>query len=130
MPLSREGRASVKAMRRAWVDGLDGRIRRHMREVVSTSGDELVDMQKRLVPVDTGDLRDSIVNVVDTQALKATVSAGDRRVYWAGWAEFGTFKTPAQPFFWPSWRAKKPEFKRRFAAAFRKLFKNYGAPAP
>lgn len=66
---------------------------------------ELVDMMKRIVPVDDGDLRDSIgwtwgdapagAKVIsqsneDRRGLKITVYAGSEKAFYAAWVEFGT----------------------------------------
>jgi len=66
---------------------------------------ELIDMMKRLVPVDDGDLRDSIgwtwgeapagAKVIsqsnaDSRGLKITVYAGSQKAFYAAWVEFGT----------------------------------------
>jgi hypothetical protein len=36
---------------------------------------------------------------------KVTITAGSKKAFWAKWVEYGTVKTHAQPFFWPTWRA-------------------------
>jgi HK97 gp10 family phage protein len=78
------------------------RIEKAARVAMEKGAQELVDMMKRLVPVDTGQLRDSIgwtwgdapagaaliaQSSPDPRGLKITVYAKD---YAAAWVEFGT----------------------------------------
>ena len=102
---------------------------------------EIVAEMKLLVPVDSGDLRDSInwtwgdipagSFVVDEirsgknagqqyATLRIKIYAGNREAFYARFIEFGT-KTgvKAQPFFFPVWKAKKKEFRRRIRASIR-----------
>lgn len=117
------------------------------RDVAPTLGlaaDKVVDMMKRLVPVDRGDLRDSIgwtfgeapegsLRLASAKAgvLRVTIFAGNEKVFWARWAEFGTKPhvqggqfagtqhpgTAAQPFFFVSFRALRKEVKRMLRKA-------------
>lgn len=102
----------------------------------------VVEIMKRQVPVDSGDLRDSIgwawgagpkgsISVASVNGL--TIFAGNETAFYARWVEFGTAPheqggshpgtqhpgTSAQPFFFPSWRASKKSVK----AALRKAIK-------
>lgn len=53
------------------------------------------------VPVDEGDLKNSIGRNVRADGLQAEVGAGD---YKARWVEFATNDTPAQPFLFPAFQ--------------------------
>lgn len=81
------------------------RVERLARAAMEKGADELVSMMKRLVPVDSGDLRDSIgwtwgeapkgsfaiaQSEPDSRGLKITVYAGNAKAYYAAWVEFGT----------------------------------------
>lgn len=81
------------------------RIEVAARRAMEKGAEELVEMMKRLVPKDSGDLRDSIgwtwgnapagAKVIaqsdpDERGLKITVYAGNERAYYAAWVEFGT----------------------------------------
>lgn len=123
---SRESREALKKMRQAWVDRLPKAINAEMREAVQSAAEEVAEAQRRIVPVDKGDLRDSIAVEMDDQALRATITAGNRKVFWALFVEYGTRRSAAQPFFWSMWRAHRQGIKRRLAAAFRKAFKRHG----
>lgn len=81
------------------------RIEKAARGAMEKGAQELVDMMKRLVPKDSGDLRDSIgwtwgnapagAKVIaqsdpNERGLRITVYAGNERAYYAAWVEFGT----------------------------------------
>lgn len=92
-------------------------------------------MQMRSVPVDQGDLKESMryqmgaasvrvkadktLNKVGDPELTAYVIAGSKKAFYAQWVEFGTKTMKARPFFYPSWRALRPRIKRRIAVASR-----------
>lgn len=110
------------------------------RKAMEKGADELVAMMKRLVPVDQGDLRDSIAwkwgnapkgavvlaeSQSDSRGLKITVYATD---YKARWIEFGTIKMRAQPFFFPSYRALRKRIKARIKREMKKSIKFVGPP--
>lgn len=80
------------------------RIEKAARGAMEAGADELVAMMKRLVPTDTGDLRDSIgwtwgnapkgAKVItqsppDERGLRITVYAGNDKAFYASWVEFG-----------------------------------------
>lgn len=109
-----------------------------VRPAMERAADEVVAMMKRLVPVDSGDLRDSIgwtfgaapegalaVATARSGNLKLTIFAGDAKAFYARWVEFGTAPgdghagTNPQPFFFPSWRAMRKSVKRQIAKAIR-----------
>lgn len=124
---SRESREELKKMRQAWVDRLPKAINTEMREAVEKAAESVAAGQRRIVPVDKGDLRRSITVEMDERALRATVSAGGKDAYYGTFQEYGTREQPAQPFFWPVWRSRKQEIKRSLAAAFRRAFKRHGS---
>lgn len=105
---------------------LPGNVKQALREALHQGADELVAMQKSLVPVDEGALRDSIRKVVDNsgrdvkgdEGLRVYVIAGgSREGEHATWVEFGTKNTPAQPFFWPSYRFLRRRIRGRVGRA-------------
>jgi HK97 gp10 family phage protein len=96
---------------------------------------EIVDMQKRQVPVRTGKLRDSIKWTRDRKSpLAITITAGDDETKYARDVEFGTVPhivegrfagaqhpgTPRVAFFFGSYRALKKTFKTKQRRAVRK----------
>ena len=105
---------------------------------------EIVDAMKKAAPVDSGDLRDSIgwtwgevpagsfvvdeirsgKNKGDQYAtLRIKIYAGNREAFYARFQEFGTRSQPAQSFFFPTWKAKRAEFRRRIRERVRKRIK-------
>ena len=101
---------------------------------------EIVAEMKRLAPVESGKLRDSInwtwgdvpagsFTIADIRSgknsgeqyatLRIKIYAGSREAYYARWQEFGTKNHPAQPFFYVIWRKEKAKFRRRIRAAVR-----------
>ncbi|WP_183721090.1 HK97-gp10 family putative phage morphogenesis protein [Rhizobium sp. BK060] len=118
---------------------------------------ELVDMMKRLVPVDSGALRDSIgwtwgdapegAKVItqsnaDSRGLKITVYAGSKEAFYAMWVEFGTEahtaggkfegakipNQPAHPFFFPAYRSLKKRIQSRIKRQTKAAMKFQGPP--
>lgn len=116
------------------------RAKEQVRTVMAQQADEIVEMMKRLVPVDQGDLRDSIAWRWGSRAPKGAMAIGtvgakgsDMTVtiyatdFKARWIEFSTVKMPAQPFFFPSWRASKKGSVNKIRAAVRKAAKQVAA---
>lgn len=105
---------------------------------------EIVAEMKRLAPVESGKLRDSInwtwgdvpagsFTIADIRSgnnageqyatLRIKIYAGSREAYYARWQEFGTKSQPAQPFFHVTWRKEKANFRKRIRTAVRKAIK-------
>lgn len=101
--------------------------------------EEIVNMMKRLVPVDQGDLRDSIgwtwgaapsgsrvfakSRPMQAGDLRLVIYAGSDEAFYARMIEFGTVKMPASPYFFVSYRALKNRVKRRVVVASRAALK-------
>jgi HK97 gp10 family phage protein len=117
------------------------------------SGNELAAMQKRLAPVEEGDLRDSIAVTPPggttppysqpggsrtARPMETIVTAGNNKVRTAHLVEFGTAPhinggwaagtqhpgTAPQPFFWPAYRALRKRIKSRNSRAINKAIKD------
>lgn len=122
-----------------------------MKPAMAQAAQSVVDMMQRQVPVDKGDLRDSIgwtfgdkpkyaqaISRQTSGGLTITIFAGNTKVRYAHLVEFGTAPhaqggmfegtehpgTNAQPFFWPSWRAKKRDVRRILRAAIKEAVRN------
>lgn len=118
-------------------------LRAAARAALEKNANEIVAMMKRLAPVESGALRDSIGwtwgrapkgsmtvgTVADSEDadLRITVyagtrdkSLGDRDAFYAFFQEFGTKQMPANPFFWPSVRANRQRAKSRVSREVRK----------
>lgn len=108
--------------------------RQEIRKALEKSAEEIVALAKSLVPVATGELRDSIGwtwgdapsgSMVLAEAsgpddLKITVFAGNSEAFYARWVEFGTTKMQHQPFFYPAYRALRKRVRGRITRATRK----------
>lgn len=105
---------------------------------------ELVAEMKRLAPVQSGALRDSIgwtwgdvpagsFTIADVRSgknageqyatLRIRIYAGSREAFYARWQEFGTKDQPAQPFFFVAWKAHRTKFRKRIRDAVRTAIK-------
>lgn len=120
------------------VAAMPKRVENAARKAMEKGADELVAMMKRLVPVDSGDLRNSIAwkwgeapkgatvlaeSTPTERGLKITVYATDFK---ARWLEFGTVKMRAQPYFFPSWRTLRKRIKSRIVREQKKAVKFVG----
>ncbi len=56
-------------------------------------------------------------------SLKITIYAGGGDAFYAKFHEFGTVKMPANPFFFPVWRARRNRVKGRISRAISKAIK-------
>jgi len=99
----------------------------------------IVEEQKRLVPVRTGALRDSITwTFGDPPAYasvglrmggrqknetRATITAGSNAVRYAHLVELGHGGKPGTPFFYPGYRSRRKEAQKIIAAEIRRAVK-------
>lgn len=122
-----------------------------IRPAMAQAAQSVVDMMQRQVPVDSGDLRESIgwtfgdkpkyAQAVSRQSvggLTVTIFAGNTKVRYAHLVEFGTAPhaqggmfegtehpgTNAQPFFYPSWRASRKAVKAALRKAIKEAVRN------
>lgn len=112
------------------------KVRDAARRVLEQNATELVAEMKRLVPVDEGDLRDSInwtwgdapagtltigtVGGREYGTLRITVYAGGGDAFHGWFQEFGTVNMAPNPFFFPSYRKLKRRLKGRATREIRK----------
>lgn len=143
-----EGVAALRAKMRA----LPKVAKDEIRAAIAQSAEEVVAMARRLVPVETGALRNSIgwtfgkppegsmvlgeVGEGDLRAVifagsNATMVANERGHKWqlARLQEFGTTKMPANPYFFSSYRAVKRRVKGRVTRATRKAARKVAGQA-
>lgn len=134
------------ALRRKMQVASHPQVKAAERAAMEKSADEVVQMMRRLVPVDRGVLLDTIgwrwttgkesgsIEVDTSQAggsrERITIVAGTRDkklgakdAYYARFVEFGTRKKEARPFFWPSWRANRQRIRGNITRAMNKAFK-------
>ncbi|PZX46441.1 HK97 gp10 family phage protein [Cereibacter changlensis] len=112
-----------------------------LRPALMKSAEDLADKMRALVPVDDGDLRDSIAVTGPGETTPAYASGGGRRTASEAQAlvtvgnpevrhghlqEFGTVTQEAQPFMRPAWRIAKARIERRIARAIGAAIKKAG----
>ena len=115
-----------------------------IKRALEQSANEIVELAKKLVPEDTGALKDSIgwtygdvprgamtlgkvfASKLATD-LTITIYAGNSEAYYARWVEFGTQKMAARPYFYVSYRANKKRAKGRITRAINKAAKKVAA---
>ena len=113
-----------------------------IRAAMEKQAEAIVGMAKRLVPVKTGTLRDSIgwswgaapkgsmkiASVTATGSeMSLTIYAGNEAAFYSRFVEHGTINTPASPFFYVSWRALRKKTKSAIRRAVTKSAKTVAA---
>lgn len=93
----------IKRLKSVLLDTRDG-----VREEAEEAANRIQRRAKEFVPVDTGRLRDSI-RVTQTGKASFNVGPGDE-VEYAEYVEFGTSRSPAQPYMRPALEAERREF--------------------
>lgn len=116
------------------------KLRARIKDAMAEQADEIVDMMRRLVPVEPGkpDLKDTIgwrwggrapkgaralgtVHAEQSSDLTITIFAGDNQTFYATFIEFGTVKMAARPFFFVSWRANRKAARTKVRAVLRQV---------
>jgi HK97 gp10 family phage protein len=118
-------------------------VKRDVQPSLLKSGQELVDHMQHLAPVSAdgshghppGTLRDSIVMTPAGEATPAysqpggshvvpenavAITAGNEKVRYPHFPEYGTSKMQAEPYFWPSYRLFKKRITSRTKRAISK----------
>lgn len=107
---------------------------------MAQGAEEITDFMRRIVPVapkNGGTLRDSIgwawgaqppagtkvVGGAKAQGLQLVIFAGSDKAFYARFVEFGTPQHPANPFFFPAYRASRKRIKAAIGRAVRKAAK-------
>lgn len=112
-------------------------IKKHVEDALEDNAVELAAAIKRRVPVDQGDLAESVTwkkgaardqrtrkGRGDDPDLTVRVIEGyGRKGFYAGMVEFGTVDTPAQPHFFPTYRQMKRKLKSRLSRAVGKAIR-------
>lgn len=138
------------------LDRLPQVAKARIREAMELGANQIVDLAKSLVPVDTGSLRESIgwtygrapkgaLTLSKVQSvggdLTITIYAGNSDAFWARWVEFGTSShtaggkfagatipaVAASPFFFVSYRSSRKRVKSRITRAINKAAKQVAA---
>lgn len=115
----------------AKLNALPGAARKEIDAALAAWATEMVGMAQNLVPYRTGELYESIgwtrgkapadAFVVATGRatgdIQVTVFAGSEAAYYARWVEFGTERSPAQPYFFVSYRTTRRRGRLRVSRA-------------
>ena len=72
---------------------------------------------KLVVPVDTGNLKNSIQSFFENGGLTGVINAG---ADYAAYVEFGTRRARAQPYMLPAFRKVEPSFLKAWETLFRR----------
>lgn len=100
------------------LDGMDvlllqlqggARIEEAVQRIVKRRTSEMNRLAQRNAPVDTGELRRSILSTFTNNGMTGTVKAG---MHYSPYVEYGTRFMTAQPFMRPAFLVVKPEFIR------------------
>ncbi len=78
-----------------------------VKTVVAQSAFQIEAKAKAIVPVDTGNLKNSLTTVIEPSGIMARVGTN---VEYAPHVEFGTRRASAQPYLFPSAEEVKPHF--------------------
>jgi HK97 gp10 family phage protein len=113
-----QNRDRLKAKARA----LRAKVAASVTPAVIKAAEIIIATQKRYVPVDEGDLRDSIhweSAQSSENATKLLIMAGGASAPYARIIEFGRLNAPAFPFFFPGYRVERKRAKAIIAKAVR-----------
>ena len=126
----------LDALRRKLV-AMSAEVKAEVLASLEKSGNEMAATAKALAPVDSGNLKDSIVVSKAGEStplyssggrqkvgdLQVTVTAGDFFTRYVGHVEYGTDKMAARPFFGPAYRVLKKRTKSRTSRDVNKAIK-------
>lgn len=117
---------------KARIAAMPGAVRTALQAELEAEGDELVTAMQRLVHKRSGELEASIRKEPGERDLQVIVRAGGATTTkpvrkgasatydYALAEEFGNKHSSAQPFFFPTYRAKRKAFRRRRTAVAKK----------
>lgn len=117
---------------------LPASVRQETSAALDDAGDELAAAIRRRVPRDQGKLAATVRKERGAAAgpgrergadadLTVRVIEGDRENFQGPWIEHGTVNAPAQPHFFPTWRAMKRRLIGKIRRRQRKAIKEAGS---
>ena len=121
LEILREYRGLIDEHRAALTVVATQAVREAVQPALDKSAEELVTMQRQLAPVDEGDLRESLHVEPGEHELTRKVRTDDFK---ARWQEFGTANSPAQPFFFVSYRLLRKRLQSRIKRAIGKAVRD------
>jgi len=137
----------IKALEKKLTKTIPQAIQSAARDAMEKGAQEVVDMMKRLVPRETGELANSIgwtwgeapagsmvvgeVGGRSYNTLRIVIYAGNEKTrvgerdqfQLARLQEFGTQEMPANPFFFVTWRTKRQRVRSRITRSIRAAIK-------
>jgi len=124
--------SGLSQFRTRW-QALPRKVRDAVKAELEAVAEDLVQRMRRAAPRESGRLADSIgwtwgdapagsmtvgtVGGREHAAMRITVYAGGKNAFYAVFQEFGTVNAPANPFFFPVWRARRSRAKARITRA-------------
>lgn len=131
-------RAGDRDRARAKFRSLPKAVRKNVEAALKQNAEELAAAIKRRVPVEYGDLQQSVTwkkgaaksSSRDQGAdpdLTVRVVEGDKDAFYAPFVEYGTADAAAQPHFFPTYRSMRRRLKSRLSRAVSKAIKEAGA---
>lgn len=109
----------IDAMKRR-VRAMHPELLQHVEPALREGANEIAGMARRLVPVRSGRLKDSIQATPGAQDLVWLVTAGSKEAFYAPFVERGS---KGQPFLNPSYQALKRRVKSRVSRAMKRAIK-------
>ncbi len=129
----------LDALRRKFTQTVPAEVRKAATAALEKGAQEIVDMARSLVRVDSGELRDSIdwtwgdapagslvlgtVGGQEYGTLRITIYAGNDDAFYAAWQEFGTQNQRANPYFFPAYRSLRRRVRSRITRDINKAIK-------
>lgn len=125
----------------ARLEAIPRRVKEAVKPALEKSGKELADGMRALAPEDEGDLKRSVTYTMGGQQTPpysqpggsktvpenaVVVTVGNTDVRYPHLVEYGTTKAQAQPYFWPTVRAKRKKITNRINRAIRKAVREGG----
>lgn len=122
------------------IDRIPEAIREEMAPTLTKQGDRLASAIAKAAPHDTGELADSVEVTSPGQSTPAysqpggartarenevLVTVGNHAVRYPHLVEYGTADAPAQPYFWPTYHAKKKSLGVGIRRDMRQIIKKY-----
>ncbi|MCZ4612358.1 HK97 gp10 family phage protein [Streptomyces sp. Lzd4kr] len=125
--MARRGRAHVTitgiARLRERLEDLPDEIKQALVKGVKESAEAVRDDVKRNVPVDTGNLRESVDIRFREGGLVADVGWFDQQDFYAVFVEFGTRSRPAQPSLHPALDRERRNYRARLTEEVRRVLR-------
>ena len=95
-------------------------IKKQASEALLQTAKDIYDVSQQLVPVDTGALKQS-GGVVPETSERVVIGYGNGPVDYSRYVEYGSSRSPSQPFLTPAFAQAKATFEVRLRQALAKV---------